>query len=86
MKILESKLRKIIKEELQLEGEKPWQQPGAPPYVNPGLQQEPRKDPGGEVLHALGMFLAKLGNEGHDELASELDKILVKFPEEWRGR
>jgi len=48
-------------------------------------EEAPLVDREGAVLKELGLFLAKLANEGHDELASELDKILVKLPEEWRS-
>jgi len=38
------------------------------------LEESPESD---EAFRQLGMFLAKLANEGHDELANELDQILV---------
>jgi len=36
-------------------------------------------DPAWEALRDLGLFLAKLINEGYDELAAELDQIVVKM-------
>ena len=41
-------------------------------------EQEPQGDAQYEVMVQMGRFLAKLANEGHDELANEFDQILVQ--------
>jgi hypothetical protein len=43
-----------------------------------GDQEEPQDEAQYEVMVQMGRFLAKLSNQGHDELANEFDQILTQ--------
>ena len=63
MKITVDQLRTMIRGELE--------------EAHNGHPEEGGKNPAYEAFVALGEFLAKLINEGHSELAAELDQIVV---------
>jgi hypothetical protein len=71
MKITKERLIKIIKEEIEEAGD-----PGA--YHGGQSSGESQGDAQYEVMQQMGLFHAKLIEQGHDELANEFDQILVQ--------
>ena len=77
MKIAKSRLKEIIKEEYdKLQEMQGYSRSsgGEHAYPEGGSQEEAQY----EVMRQLGLFLATLLNQGHKELADELDQILTQ--------
>ena len=84
MKVTKSELERIVKEELAyINGNGSAQ--GLPYNWAQRVQKEfasaneLEEDAAYDSLVELGKFLAKLINEGYDDLAAELDQIVVKM-------
>ena len=87
MKISKHKLEQIIREETTNALKEDWppvQELQADPAYDSSAaegqypEQGPQDEAQYEVMVQMGRFLAKLANEGHDELANEFDQILVQ--------
>lgn len=84
MKIKKSDLDKIIREEFDLMNgngsafglPSNWASKAMPEFE---VELEEDHEAGIEALQELGMFLAKLTNDGYNELAEDLDQILGKI-------